>query len=49
MFARIPVWAWPIAIFGVHYVMIFRGVLFAELTTGGGSARLCAFQASMRR
>ncbi len=49
LIAGLPIWSLPIAIFGLHYVMIFRGVLFAELTTGVGSSRLRAFQASMRR
>jgi hypothetical protein len=44
-----PRWAIPIAIVALHYLMVFRGVLFAELSSGGGNARLRAFQASMRR
>jgi hypothetical protein len=48
MFTRLPVWALPIAIAVLHYVMIFRGILFRELVSGGGNARLRAFQAKMR-
>ena len=49
VFANIPIWAWPIALGGVHFVMVFRGTLFAALTTGGGNTRLRAFQAAQRR
>jgi hypothetical protein len=51
LFAGLPLLALPVALFGLHYVMIFRGVLFKELTSGGGAgnARLRAFQAHMRR
>jgi hypothetical protein len=45
----LPRWAAPIALFGLHYVMIFRGLLFAALTSGSGNARLRAFQAASRR
>jgi hypothetical protein len=48
VFWGIPHWAIPIALAGVHYVMIFRGLLFRELVSGGGNARLRAFQAKMR-
>ncbi len=48
VFAGIPRWSLPIALAGVHYVMIFRGILFRELVSGGGNARLRAFQAKMR-
>jgi hypothetical protein len=44
-----PRWAIPLAIAAVHYLMVFRGVLFAELSSGGGNARLRAFQAQLRR
>ena len=49
LFAGLPLWALPVALFGLHYAMIFRGILFRELTGGGGNARLRAFQAHMRR
>jgi hypothetical protein len=50
LFAGLPRWALPLALFGVHYAMVFRGILYAELTTaGGGNARLRAFQDSFRR
>jgi hypothetical protein len=48
LFAGMPIWALPIALFGVHYVMIFRGLLFAALTGGTTSARMRAFRASQR-
>jgi hypothetical protein len=48
IFAGIPRWSLPLALIGVHYVMIFRGILFRELVSGGGNARLRAFQAKMR-
>lgn len=43
-----PLWAIPIALFGFHFVMVFRGILFRELSSGGGNARLRAFRARMR-
>ncbi len=43
-----PMWAWPLILFGLHYAMVFRGLLFQELSQGGGSARLRAFRAKMR-
>lgn len=49
LFAGLPLWALPLALFGLHYAMIFRGILFRELTGGGGNTRLRAFQAHMRR
>ena len=48
LFTRLPLWALPIAVAALHYVMIFRGILFRELVSGGGNARLRAFQAKMR-
>jgi len=47
--AGLPWWALPLALFGLHYAMIFRGILFRELVGGSGNARLRAFQAHMRR
>ena len=45
-----PTWGLPIALFVLHYVMIFRGILFHELSSGGGgNARLRAWQAKMRQ
>jgi hypothetical protein len=49
VFNGLPPWAYPVALFALHYVMVFRGVLFRELVGGGGNARLRAFQAHMRR
>jgi hypothetical protein len=48
IFIGLPVWALPIALFVLHYGMIFRGLLFRALISGGGNARLRAFQAKMR-
>jgi len=48
IFTAIPRWSIPIALFALHYVMVFRGILFRELMAGGGNARLRAFQAKMR-
>jgi hypothetical protein len=45
----LPLWALPLTLFGLHYVMVFRGILFHEISTGGGNARLRAFQAAQRR
>jgi hypothetical protein len=47
IFTGLPLWALPIALFILHYVMIFRGLLFRELSSGGGNARLRAFQAKL--
>jgi hypothetical protein len=50
LFTGLPYWTLPIALFSLHYAMIFRGILFRELTSGtGGNARLRAFQATLRR
>ena len=48
IFTGLPVWSLPIALFVLHYAMIFRGILYRELVSGGGNARLRAFQAKMR-
>ena len=48
LFARLPLWALPITLAVLHYVMVFRGILFRELVSGGGNTRLRAFQAKMR-
>jgi hypothetical protein len=42
---RAPLWMAPLLIAFVHYVMIFRGLLFRELTSG--STRMRAFKRSM--
>jgi hypothetical protein len=49
LFIGLPPWALPLALVGLHYAMVFRGLLFKELTAGAGSARLRAFKASLRR
>jgi hypothetical protein len=38
----LPEWTWPVFLLGIHYVMIFRGILFMELSSGGGRARAFA-------
>jgi hypothetical protein len=42
-----PIWTWPLILFGLHYVMVFRGILFQNLSSGAGNARLRAFRAKM--
>lgn len=45
-----PMWTWPLILFGLHYVMVFRGLLFQRLSSGSGAsgnARLRAFKAKM--
>jgi hypothetical protein len=49
IFAGLPLWALPLELLALHFVMIFRGILFHELSTGGGNARLREFQRGMRR
>ncbi|HVX95236.1 MAG TPA: hypothetical protein VHK47_10035 [Polyangia bacterium] len=44
-----PLWMAPLLIVFVHYVMVFRGLLFRELTRGGGNQRMRAFRQSMGR
>jgi hypothetical protein len=47
MVAAWPTWTWLLILFGLHYVMVFRGLLFQRLSSGSGSARLRAFRAKM--
>jgi hypothetical protein len=49
MVAAWPVWTWPLILFGLHYVMVFRGLLFQQLSSGSDNARLRAFKAKMQR
>ena len=42
-----PMWTWPLILFGLHYIMVFRGILFQNLSSGSGNARLRAFRAKM--
>jgi hypothetical protein len=42
-----PLWVMPFLIVFVHYVMVFRGLLFRELTSG--SARMRAFRRTQGR
>jgi hypothetical protein len=48
VFFGLPLWAMPLALFVVHFAMIFRGLLFREITTGSANPRLRAFQQRMR-
>jgi hypothetical protein len=48
MVAAWPIWILPLMLFGVHTMMVFRGILFKNLSSGSGNARLRAFQAKMR-
>ena len=43
-----PMWAWPLILFGLHYAMVFRGLLFQQLSSGVDNPRLRAFRAKMR-
>jgi hypothetical protein len=45
---RFPLWAIPLVLVVAHTAMIFRGVLFRELSAGAGNARLRAFRAGTR-
>jgi hypothetical protein len=42
-FTGVPLWAIPLSLLFLHYVMVFRGLLFIELSSG--SARLRAYRA----
>lgn len=44
----LPLWALPLALGVAHAMMVFRGVLFRELSRGGGNRRLQAFRARAR-
>jgi hypothetical protein len=35
----LPPWFWPLVLLGIHFVMVFRGILFHELVSGAGRAR----------
>jgi hypothetical protein len=41
-----PLWQWPILLALVHYAMVYRGVLFHELASGGWRVR--AFRSRLR-
>jgi hypothetical protein len=47
MVAAWPTWTWPLILFGLHYVMVFRGILFQRLSSGSDNARMRAFRAKM--
>jgi hypothetical protein len=43
-----PLWAVPLVLVAVHAAMIFRGLLFRELSSGAANSRLQAFRTRMR-
>jgi hypothetical protein len=45
---RLAWWLWPFLIVFGHALMIFRGLLFRELSRGGANPRLEAFRTRMR-
>lgn len=47
MVAAWPPWTWPLILFGLHYAMVFRGLLFQKLSSGSDNARMRAFRAKM--
>ncbi|HEX7500823.1 MAG TPA: hypothetical protein VF524_11050 [Polyangia bacterium] len=47
MVAAWPTWTWLLILFGLHYAMVFRGLLFQKLSSGSGNARMRAFRAKM--
>jgi hypothetical protein len=47
MVAAWPIWSWPLILFGLHYAMVFRGLLFQSLSSGSDNARMRAFRAKM--
>lgn len=47
-FEALPLWAKPLWLVALHFVMIFRGLLFRELSTGGANPRMRAFRAKLR-
>lgn len=47
-FGAVPIWAKPLWLVALHFIMLFRGVLFRELSTGGANPRMRAFRANMR-
>jgi hypothetical protein len=49
LFMSLPNFTWPLVLAAIHYVMVFRGILFAELNAGVDNPRLRAFRAQMRR
>jgi hypothetical protein len=46
IFGRVPELAWPVLLLFVHYVMVFRGLLFQEL--GSSNPRLRAWREQLR-
>lgn len=44
IFLNLPLWYLPFELLALHFVMVFRGLLFDELSRGGGNARLRAFR-----
>ncbi len=48
MLTEWPIWIWPPMLFGLHVMMVFRGILFKDLSSGSANPRLRAFQAKLR-
>lgn len=44
----LPVWGIPIALLALHFAMVFRGLLFKELSSGRSNPRWREFQSRMR-
>jgi hypothetical protein len=49
LFSRIPIWGMPIALVGLHFVMVFRGLLFHALVSGYANPRMRDFRKKMSR
>ncbi|MGC4065253.1 MAG: hypothetical protein QM784_11515 [Polyangiaceae bacterium] len=49
LFTRLPLWGMPIALLGLHFVMVFRGLLFQALVSGQANPRLREFRRKMGR
>jgi hypothetical protein len=47
LLGSVPLWAVPLLVVFIHFVMVFRGLLFQELTSG--SARQRDFRRRMAR
>ncbi|MGE5785688.1 MAG: hypothetical protein ACM3ZE_13910 [Myxococcales bacterium] len=48
LFYRLPYWAMPLALFVLHFAMVFRGLLFRELASGRANPRWREFQNKLR-
>lgn len=48
LIGQLPLWMLAFGLFGFHFVMLFRGLLFRELSSGASNARMRAFRAKLR-